>query len=81
MFRFLALIPQNLHSDQFHTFKDYITDVKNNYENIFDKCTKFDWPTEALDSVKLYDFGEGPFLSMIFEKISNIPNQVIIIII
>ncbi|KAL5244322.1 hypothetical protein ACI65C_011732 [Semiaphis heraclei] len=73
--RLLALIPQNLHSDQFHTFKDHVTDVKNNYENIFDKCIKFDWPTEALDSVKIYDFDEGPFLRMIFQKINNIPNQ------
>ncbi|XP_060839803.1 FHF complex subunit HOOK interacting protein 2A-like isoform X1 [Rhopalosiphum padi] len=73
--RLLALIPQNLQSDQLHTFKDHITDVKNMYEDIFDKCTKFEWPTEALNSVKLNDFNEGPFLRMIFKKISDIPNQ------
>jgi len=80
MYRLLALIPQNLQSDQLHTFKDHITDVKNMYEDIFDKCTKFEWPTEALNSVKLNDFNEGPFLRMIFKKISDIPNQVVIYI-
>lgn len=59
---------------------DHITDVKNMYEDIFDKCTKFEWPTEALNSVKLNDFNEGPFLRMIFKKISDIPNQVVIYI-
>lgn len=73
--RLLALIPQNLQSDQLHTFKDHITDVKNMYKDVLDKCTKFDWPSEALNSVKLNDFDEGPFLRMIFKKISNIPNQ------
>ncbi|XP_025208897.1 protein FAM160B1-like [Melanaphis sacchari] len=73
--RFLALVPQNLQSDQSHTFKDHIPDVKNMYEDLFNKCIKFDWPTEALNSVELNDFDEGPFLRMIFKKISNIPNQ------
>lgn len=60
-----------------HTFKDYITSTKIIYEDIFVKCKKFNWPSEALDSNQLYDFDEGPFLNMIFRKISNIPKQVI----
>lgn len=73
----LALIPQNLQSDPLHTFKDHLTDMKNFYEDIFIKCKKFDWPSEAIDSVRLSDFNEGPFLRMIFQKISDIPNQVV----
>lgn len=76
--RLLALIPQNLKSDQLHTFKDRIKDVKNIYEGITNKCSKFVWPTETLDSLILNDFDEGPFLKMIFKKFTNIPNQVVI---
>lgn len=78
MFRLLALIPQNLQSDPLHTFKDHITNTKNTYEDMFIKCKKFDWPSEAIDSVRLNEFNEGPFLRMIFQKISVIPNQVAI---
>lgn len=72
------MVPQNLQSDPLQTFKDHITYTKINYEDIFIKCQKFNWPSEALNSVKLCDFDEGPFLRMIFRKISDIPNQVII---
>lgn len=71
------MIPQNLQSDPLHTFKDHITCTKNTYEDTFIKCKKFNWPSEALESVPLTHFEEGPFLRMIFEKIYNIPNQVI----
>ncbi|XP_025407859.1 protein FAM160B1-like isoform X2 [Sipha flava] len=73
--RLLALIPQNLQSDPLHTFKNLLTNTKNTYEDIFIKCKKFNWPSEALDTVQLNDFNEGPFLRMIFQKINNIPNQ------
>lgn len=73
------MIPQNLQSDPLHTFKDYITCTKNTYEDIFIKCKKFNWPSEAIDSFHVCDFYEGPFLEMIFKKISKIPNQVVII--
>jgi hypothetical protein len=75
------LIPQNLQSDPLHTFKNLLTNTKNTYEDIFIKCKKFNWPSEALDTVQLNDFNEGPFLRMIFQKINNIPNQVVIIIV
>lgn len=78
MYRLLALIPKNLQSDPLHTFKDHITSTKIIYEDILVKCKKFNWPSEALDSIQLYDFDEGPFLNMIFRKISNIPKQVVI---
>lgn len=73
----LALIPQNFQSDPSHTFKDHITITKNTYEDTFIKCKKFNWPTEALDSIQQHNFDEGPFLRMIFQKFYNIPNQVI----
>lgn len=79
MFRLLVLVPQNVQSDPLHTFKDHITNTKDTYEDIFNKCKNFNWPTEALDSVQLYNFDEGPFLRMIFKKISNTQNQVVFI--
>lgn len=72
------MVPQNLQSDPLKTFKDHVTYIKINYEDIFIKCKKFNWPTEALDSVQVFDFDEGPFLRMILKKISIIPNQVVI---
>lgn len=77
-YRLLALIPQNLQSDPLHTFKDHITCTKVIYDDIFNKCKQFNWPSEALDSAQLNKFDEGPFLRMIFKKISEIANQVII---
>ncbi|VVC35326.1 Retinoic acid induced 16-like protein,Armadillo-like helical [Cinara cedri] len=78
--RLLALIPQNVQSDPSHSFKNYILSTKNNYEEIFTKFKKFNWPSEALDPVEqLENFDEGPFLRMIFKKISNIPNQSVLI--
>lgn len=75
----LALVPQNFQSDPLHTFKDKIAYTKVSYDDIFIKCNKFDWPSEALDPVQLNNFDEGPFLRMIFKKISDTRNQVIII--
>lgn len=77
IYRLLSLIPQNLQSDPLHSFKDYITTTKNSYEDIFIKCKQFNWPSEALDPVQLFDFDEGPFLRMMFEKINEIPYQVV----
>lgn len=79
LYRFLALIPQNFQSDPLITFKDHITSTKNTYEDIFVKCKSFIWPSEAINSLKLYAFDEGPFLRMIFSKISFIPQQVTIL--
>lgn len=76
MQRLLSLVPQDLQSDPLHTFKDHVTCTKYAYEDIFIKCKKFNWPSEAIDSFKSNDFDEGPFLRMIFKKINLIPNQV-----
>lgn len=72
------MIPPNLQSDPLHTFKDYITCTKVIYDDIFNKCKQFNWPSEALDSTQSNNFDEGPFLKMIFKKISDIANLVVI---
>ncbi|XP_050421454.1 FHF complex subunit HOOK interacting protein 2A-like [Adelges cooleyi] len=73
--RLLTLYPQNLQSDSLHTFKNYIKVTNDKYENVFDVCKHFDWPTEAIEIDKTKEFYSGPFLEMIYSKIHSIPNQ------
>ncbi|XP_020712249.2 FHF complex subunit HOOK interacting protein 2A-like [Athalia rosae] len=86
---FLSLLPRVLQSDlDANNYEQYITDWEKQYSSVLTECALLSWPLEAvkmddlasLDSRPEADhctprFYPGEFLTMLFEKITNIPHQ------
>lgn len=86
---FLSLIPRQLQTDfEANRYERYMLDWEKQYSLVFADCALFAWPLEAVtvddsassDSRPEADhcstrFYMGPFLTMLLEKVSNIPNQ------
>lgn len=86
---FLSAIPRNLQSDQeVSTYEKYMADWEKQYLCVIRDCALFAWPLEAVtlddsassDSRPEADHGSsrfymGPFLTMLMNKICNIPKQ------
>ena len=86
---FLSLVPRQLQTDfEVNRYERYMVDWERQYSMVFADCALLAWPLEAVtvddsassDSRPEADhcsarFYMGPFLSMLLEKVSNIPNQ------
>ncbi|XP_043266157.1 FHF complex subunit HOOK interacting protein 2A-like isoform X2 [Colletes gigas] len=86
---FLSLIPRYLQTDtDVNNYERYMADVERQYSTVLTDCSLMAWPLEAVTiddsassdsrpeadhcSVRFY---VGPFMTMLFEKVANIPRQ------
>lgn len=86
---FLSLIPRYLQTDtDVNNYERYMADLERQYSNVLTDCSLMAWPLEAITvddsassdsrpeadhcSVRFY---MGPFMTMLFEKVTNIPKQ------
>ncbi|XP_074100354.1 FHF complex subunit HOOK interacting protein 2A [Cotesia typhae] len=86
---FLSLVPRQLQSDPGEDdYGRYMADWEKQYQRAKAECSLFAWPLEAVsvDDSGSYDsrpeadhcssrFYMGPFIAMLLDKVSNIPNQ------
>ncbi|XP_015585399.1 protein FAM160B1 isoform X2 [Cephus cinctus] len=86
---FLSLVPRQLQTDSdVNNYERYMADWEKQYSTVLTDCALLAWPLEAVtiddsassDSRPEADhcsarFYMGPFLTMILDKVSNIPNQ------
>ncbi|XP_063989433.1 FHF complex subunit HOOK interacting protein 2A-like [Diachasmimorpha longicaudata] len=86
---FLSLMPRQLQTDPGEdNYERYMADWEKQYQRAKVDCALFAWPLEAvsIDDTGSYDsrpeadhcssrFYMGPFLTMLLDKVSNIPNQ------
>ncbi|XP_067208957.1 FHF complex subunit HOOK interacting protein 2A isoform X2 [Linepithema humile] len=86
---FLSLIPRYLQTDSdANNYEKYMPIWERQYSSVLSDCALMAWPLEAVmvddsassDSRPEADHGSGrfymgPFLSMLFDKISNMPRQ------
>ncbi|XP_015121114.1 protein FAM160B1-like [Diachasma alloeum] len=86
---FLSLMPRQLQTDPGEdNYERYMADWEKQYERAKMDCALFAWPLEAvsIDDSGSYDsrpeadhcssrFYMGPFLTMLLDKVSSIPNQ------
>ncbi|XP_008546733.1 FHF complex subunit HOOK interacting protein 2A [Microplitis demolitor] len=86
---FLSLVPRQLQSDPGEDdYARYMADWEKQYQRVKNECALFAWPLEAIsvDDSGSYDsrpeadhcssrFYMGPFIVMLLDKVSNIPNQ------
>ncbi|XP_015521214.2 FHF complex subunit HOOK interacting protein 2A isoform X1 [Neodiprion lecontei] len=86
---FLTLLPRSLQSDlDANNYEQYMTDWEKQYSSILAECALLSWPLEAvtIDDTASSDsrpeadhctprFYPGPFLTMLFEKVTKIPSQ------
>ncbi|XP_031370523.1 protein FAM160B1-like isoform X3 [Apis dorsata] len=86
---FLSLIPRYLQTDtDVNNYERYMADLERQYSTVLTDCSLMAWPLEAITvddsassdsrpeadhcSVRFY---MGPFMTMLFEKVTNIPKQ------
>ncbi|XP_076759735.1 FHF complex subunit HOOK interacting protein 2A isoform X3 [Xylocopa sonorina] len=86
---FLSLIPRYLQTDtDVNNYERYMADLERQYSTVLTDCSLMAWPLEAVTvddsassdsrpeadhcSVRFY---MGPFMTMLFEKVTNIPKQ------
>nr|XP_034178916.1 protein FAM160B1-like isoform X1 [Osmia lignaria] len=86
---FLSLIPRYLQTDtDVNNYERYMADLERQYSTVLTDCSLMAWPLEAVSvddtassdsrpeadhcSVRFY---VGPFMTMLFEKVANIPRQ------
>ncbi|XP_043508371.1 FHF complex subunit HOOK interacting protein 2A-like isoform X2 [Frieseomelitta varia] len=86
---FLSLIPRYLQTDtDVNNYERYMADLERQYSTVLTDCSLMAWPLEAVTiddsassdsrpeadhcSVRFY---MGPFMTMLFEKVTNIPRQ------
>lgn len=86
---FLSLIPRYLQTDpDVNNYERYMADLERQYTTVLTDCSLMAWPLEAVTvddsassdsrpeadhcSVRFY---MGPFLTMLFDKVGNIPKQ------
>ncbi|CAL7937634.1 unnamed protein product [Xylocopa violacea] len=86
---FLSLIPRYLQTDtDVNNYERYMADLERQYSTVLTDCSLMAWPLEAVTvddsassdsrpeadhcSVRFY---MGPFMTMLFEKVANIPKQ------
>lgn len=86
---FLSLIPRYLQTDtDVNNYERYMADLERQYSTVLTDCSLMAWPLEAVTvddsassdsrpeadhcSVRFY---MGPFITMLFEKVANIPRQ------
>ncbi|KAK1136954.1 hypothetical protein K0M31_001484 [Melipona bicolor] len=86
---FLSLIPRYLQTDtDVNNYERYMADLERQYSTVLTDCSLMAWPLEAVTvddsassdsrpeadhcSVRFY---VGPFMTMLFEKVTNIPRQ------
>ncbi|XP_017878113.1 protein FAM160B1-like isoform X1 [Ceratina calcarata] len=86
---FLSLIPRYLQTDtDVNNYERYMADLERQYSTVLIDCSLMAWPLEAVTvddsassdsrpeadhcSVRFY---MGPFITMLFEKVANIPRQ------
>jgi len=88
-FSFLSLMPRYLQTDpDVNNYEKYMPAWEQQYASVLSDCALMAWPLEAVmvddsassDSRPEADhcsgrFYMGPFLSMLFDKISNMPRQ------
>ncbi|XP_012237746.1 protein FAM160B1 isoform X2 [Bombus impatiens] len=86
---FLSLIPRYLQTDtDVNNYERYMADLERQYSTVLTDCSLMAWPLEAVtvddsassDSRPEADhcsirFYMGPFMTMLFEKVANIPRQ------
>ncbi|KAG7190263.1 hypothetical protein KM043_006382 [Ampulex compressa] len=86
---FLSLVPRYLQTDSdINNYERYMAHWERQYATVLTDCSLMAWPLEAVtvddcassDSRPEADhctvrFYMGPFLTMLFEKVSNIPKQ------
>ncbi|XP_043266740.1 FHF complex subunit HOOK interacting protein 2A-like isoform X2 [Venturia canescens] len=86
---FLSLMPRQLQTDSgANHYERYMADWEKQYAKVRADCALLAWPLEAVtvDDSASYDsrpeadhcsnrFYMGPFISMLFDKVVNIPNQ------
>ncbi|XP_029173386.1 protein FAM160B1-like isoform X2 [Nylanderia fulva] len=87
---FLSLTPRYLQTDpDVNNYEKYMPAWERQYSSVFSDCALMAWPLEAVmvddsassDSRPEADhcsgrFYMGPFLSMLFDKVSNMPRQI-----
>ena len=86
---FLSLIPRYLQTDtDVNNYERYMADLERQYSTVLTDCSLMAWPLEAVTvddsassdsrpeadhcSVRFY---MGPFITMLFEKVANVPRQ------
>ncbi|XP_053975897.1 FHF complex subunit HOOK interacting protein 2A-like isoform X1 [Hylaeus volcanicus] len=86
---FLSLIPRYLQTDtDVNNYERYMADLERQYSTVLTDCSLMAWPLEAVTiddsassdsrpeadhcSVRFY---MGPFVTMLFEKVANVPRQ------
>ncbi len=85
-FSFINIVPSQVRIQE---VEEKIEELQNEYEQILSRCGHFNWPKEATSDMENISndsnpevdlcnkaFYEGPFLRMIFTKISNMPHLV-----
>ncbi|XP_058809469.1 FHF complex subunit HOOK interacting protein 2A-like isoform X2 [Phymastichus coffea] len=85
---FLSLVPRQLQTESDSHYGRYMGDWEKQYSRVVKNCSLLAWPLEAVtvdDSASSHSrtdsdncsnrFYPGPFLSMLLERISNIPKQ------